>query len=128
MAVDVAKEGSTAIVTLSGTTSRNAFDSTSIALISSTLNGLMDDPEVRSIVLTGTGRIFCAGADIDSFQEAIKDDSIGELVMELTGILHPLLVRMRGDPTIIIAAVNGAAAGGGLRHAEPRELAIQPGD
>ena len=114
MTVDVAKEGSTAIVTLSGTTSRNAFDSTSIALISSTLNGLMDDPEVRSIVLTGTGRIFCAGADIDSFQEAIEDDSIGELVMELTGILHPLLVRMRGDPTIIIAAINGAAAGGGL--------------
>ena len=91
MTVDVAKEGSTAIVTLSGTTSRNAFDSTSIALISSTLNGLMDDPEVRSIVLTGTGRIFCAGADIDSFQEAIEDDSIGELVMELTGILNPLL-------------------------------------
>ena len=72
MTVDVAKEGSTAIVTLSGTTSRNAFDSTSIALISSTLNGLMDDPEVRSIVLTGTGRIFCAGADIDSFQRQLK--------------------------------------------------------
>jgi len=114
MAVDVAKEGSTAIVTLSGSTSRNAFDSSGIALISSTLNGLMDDSEVRSIVLTGTGRIFCAGADIDSFQNAIENNSIGELVMELTGKLHPLLARMRGDPTIIVAAINGAAAGGGL--------------
>ena len=114
MAVDVAKEGSTAIVTLSGTTSKNAFDSTSVGLISSTLNALMDDPEVRSIVLTGTGRVFCAGADIDSFQNAIDDDTIGDLVMELTGILHPLLARMRGDSTIIIAAINGAAAGGGL--------------
>ena len=114
MAVDVAKEGSTAIVTLSGSTSRNAFDSSGIELISSTLNGLMDDPEVRSIVLTGTGRIFCAGADIDSFQNAIENNSIGELVMELTGILHPLLARMRGDSTIIVAAINGAAAGGGL--------------
>ena len=74
----------------------------------------MDDPEVRSIVLTGTGRVFCAGADIDSFQNAIDDDTIGDLVMELTGILHPLLARMRGDSTIIIAAINGAAAGGGL--------------
>ena len=76
MAVDVAKEGFTAIVTLSGTTSKNAFDSTSVGLISSTLNALMDDPEVRSIVLTGTGRVFCAGADIDSFQNAIDDDTI----------------------------------------------------
>jgi len=32
----------------------------------------------------------------------------------LTGILHPLLSRMRQSPTIIIAAVNGACAGGGL--------------
>lgn len=114
MAVDVVREGSTAVVTLSGETSRNSFDSSSIALIASILYGLMDDPEVRSIVLTGSGRVFCAGADIDSFQQAIEDDSISELVMELTGILHPLLVRMRGDSTVIVAAINGAAAGGGL--------------
>ncbi len=114
MTVQVAREGSTAVVTLSGATSRNAFDSSSIALIAATLNGLMDDSEVRSIVLTGTDRVFCSGADIDSFQEAIENETIGDLVMELTGILHPLLVRMRGDPTIVVAAINGAAAGGGL--------------
>ena len=114
MTVDVAREGSTAVVTMSGTTSRNAFDSSSIALISSTLNRLMDDSEIRSVVLTGSGRVFCAGADIDSFQHAIQEESIGELVMELTGILHPLLVRMRRDSTVFVAAINGAAAGGGL--------------
>ena len=58
MTVQVAREGSTAVVTLSGASSRNAFDSSSIALIAATLNGLMDDSEVRSIVLTGTDRVF----------------------------------------------------------------------
>ena len=110
MSVEVVREGSTAVVTLSG----KSFDSTTVALISSTLYGLMDDSEIRSIVLTGSGRVFCAGADMNSFQEAIENDSIGELVMELTGVLHPLLVRIRGDPTVVVAAINGAAAGGGL--------------
>ena len=35
---------------------------------SSMMNGLMDDSDIRGIVLTGTGRFFCAGADIDEFQ------------------------------------------------------------
>jgi len=114
MTVEVVREGSTAVVTISGSTSRNAFDSASIALIASTMYKLMDDPKICSIVLTGTGRVFCAGADIDTFQKAIEDDSIAEQVMEMTGILHPLLVRMRGDPTVVVAAINGASAGGGL--------------
>ena len=74
----------------------------------------MDDPDVRGIVLTGTGRFFCAGADIEEFQRSIEDGRIGPLVDDLTSILHPLQVRMRTDSTILIAAVNGAAAGGGL--------------
>ncbi len=114
MSVDVERKGATAVVTLSGIASKNAFDLSSLTLISSTLNELMDNPEIKSIILTGSDGVFCAGADISTFQQAIENESIGELVMELTGILHPLLIRIRGDPTIVVAAINGAAAGGGL--------------
>jgi enoyl-CoA hydratase/carnithine racemase len=114
MTVGVVTQGQTAVVTLSEEASNNAFDAVSMAAISAELTRLMDDPDIRSIVITGSGRVFCAGADIQSFKYAIEDGSAADLVATLTGILHPLLVRMRGDPTVMVAAMNGAAAGGGL--------------
>jgi len=114
MVLEVERRESVAIVTLSAEAARNAFNSDSMSEISKTLNNLMDDPDIRGIVLTGTGRFFCAGADIDEFQRSIEDGRIGPLVDDLTSVLHPLQVRMRTDSTILIAAVNGAAAGGGL--------------
>lgn len=114
MTVGVVRQDQIAVMTLSAEESNNAFDAISMAMISTELTRLMDDPEVRSIVITGSGRVFCAGADIQSFKSAIEEGTAADLVSTLTGILHPLLVRMRGDPTVIVAAVNGAAAGGGL--------------
>ena len=114
MVLEVERRESVAIVTLSAEAARNAFNSDSMSEISKTLNKLMDDSDIRGIVITGTGKFFCAGADIDEFQRSIEDGRIGPLVDDLTSILHPLQVRMRTDPTILIAAMNGAAAGGGL--------------
>ena len=114
MVLEVERRDSVAVVTISAEAARNAFDSDSMSEISSTLNDLMDDSSVRGIVLTGTGRFFCAGADIEEFRRSIDDGRIGPLVDDLTSILHPLQIRMRTDPTILVAAINGAAAGGGL--------------
>ena len=114
MVLEVKRRESVAVVTLSAEAARNAFNSDSMSEISMTLNKLMDDSDIRGIVITGTGKFFCAGADIEEFQRSIEDGRIGPLVDDLTSILHPLQVRMRTDPTILIAAMNGAAAGGGL--------------
>jgi 2-(1,2-epoxy-1,2-dihydrophenyl)acetyl-CoA isomerase len=114
MVLEVERRESVAIVTLSAEAARNAFRSEFMGQISATLNELMDDPEIRGIVLTGSGKFFCAGADILEFQAAIETGTIQQLVQDLTDILHPLQVRMRTDATVLIAAMNGAAAGGGL--------------
>jgi len=114
MVLEVERRESVAIVTLSAEAARNAFNSDSMSEISKTLNKLMDDSDIQGIVITGTGKFFCAGADIEEFQRSIEDGRIGPLVDDLTSILHPLQVRMRTDSTILIAAMNGAAAGGGL--------------
>ncbi|HIF04160.1 MAG TPA: enoyl-CoA hydratase/isomerase family protein [Candidatus Poseidoniales archaeon] len=114
MVLTVERRDTVAVVTLSAEAARNAFNSDSMRQISATLNELMDDSSIRAIVLTGTGRFFCAGADIEEFSERIEDGSITALVEDLTGVLHPLQVRMRTDSTVLIAAMNGAAAGGGL--------------
>jgi len=68
----------------------------------------------KAIVITGEGRFFSAGADLVAFQESIKKGNSVELIRHLTGILHPLLLKMRTSETIFVAALNGASAGGGL--------------
>jgi len=65
-------------------------------------------------VITGTGRFFSAGGNIDDFSNGIETGEIGNMVQEMTDRLHPLLLRMRASETIIVSAINGSAAGGGL--------------
>ena len=54
------------LVTLSAQTSRNGLDIESMKSMSDIMNSLLDDPSIKSIVMTGTGKFFCSGADIDS--------------------------------------------------------------
>jgi 2-(1,2-epoxy-1,2-dihydrophenyl)acetyl-CoA isomerase len=106
-------DGGVALVTLTAESAQNAFSVEAMTTISNTINSLIDDEEISAFVLTGTGKFFCAGADINEFR-ACYDNTISELVQGLTDILHPLLVRIRQSDTVYVAAMNGAAAGGGL--------------
>ena len=105
---------SVALVTLSAQASRNAFSPESMQLMSDIFDDLLEDPSIRSIVMTGTGRFFCSGADISAFASAIDDGSIADMVGGLTSILHPMLLKIRSSEKIFVVAINGAAAGGGL--------------
>ena len=106
--------GGVRLVTLEAEAAKNAFDAHTMQQISDALTAQMDDPEVRGFVLTGTGKFFSAGADINAFKEHLENGTIGPLVDALTGILHPLLVRLRSTEKVYVAALNGAAAGAGL--------------
>jgi len=115
MALTVESQGSgVALITLDEAAARNAFDLESMQALSDAFTVLLADQEIRAVVLTGTGRFFCAGADINAFRTAIDDGTIGEVVHGLTEILHPLLLELRKSDTVFVAAMNGAAAGGGL--------------
>tara|TARA_B110000116_G_scaffold209613_1_gene185217 strand:+ start:3349 stop:4131 length:783 start_codon:yes stop_codon:yes gene_type:complete len=120
-------DGGVALVTLTAESAQNAFSIEAMTTISQTINSLIDDDEICAFVLTGTGKFFCAGADINEFRECYDDGTISDLVQGLTDILHPLLVRIRQSDTVCIAAMNGAAAGGGfgLALAADYRIAIQ---
>jgi 3-hydroxyacyl-CoA dehydrogenase len=71
------------------------------------------DPRVRAIVLVGAGRTFVAGADINLF----KTISTRAESLALTGLLHTRLRQIEDAPKAVVAAIHGAALGGGLELA-----------
>ncbi len=81
-----------------------------------------EDEAVRVVVLTGTGRAFCAGGDVKSFCDNIDD--IGALVKRLTTDLHGAVSRMIRMPKPVINAINGVAAGGGMSLALAGDLIL----
>ncbi len=102
------------LIQFSGQSATQSFSRTFLPEIANAIDKGLSNPEVRALVLTGEGKFFSAGADIHAFAKSIEDGDAPQLIRELTGVLHPLLIRMRQSPTICVAALNGACAGGGL--------------
>ena len=102
------------LIQFSGESATQSFSREFLPHIAQAIDAGLTHPNVRALVLTGEGKFFSAGADINAFAQSIEDKEAPQLIRDLTGILHPLLVRMRQSPTITIAALNGASAGGGL--------------
>ncbi|RFQ06028.1 enoyl-CoA hydratase [Pseudomonas putida] len=70
------------------------------------------DEAVRVVVMTGSGKLFCAGGDLESFVEA--GDEISGFLSELAGTLHLAISRFMRMSKPIVCLVNGAAAGAGM--------------
>ncbi|MFQ5826115.1 MAG: enoyl-CoA hydratase/isomerase family protein [Dehalococcoidia bacterium] len=75
---------------------------------------LGEDEEVRAVILTGAGRAFCAGADLDS---PLFTDISAKNSVDLFKVVNGVILNIRKMPKAIIAAVNGAAVGGGCNLA-----------
>ena len=102
------------LIQFSGHSATQSFSRKFLPQIAQAIDAGLIHPNVRAIVLTGEGKFFSAGADIHAFAKSIEDEDAPQLIRDLTGILHPLLIRMRQSSTVCIAAINGVCAGGGL--------------
>lgn len=91
----------------------NALSSQVLKELTLVLNEVEHDENVRVILINGEGRFFSAGADIKEFT-TIEN---GEQFSELARLGQNLFERMENFPKPIIAAVHGAALGGGLELA-----------
>ncbi|MEP6635507.1 MAG: enoyl-CoA hydratase-related protein [Acidobacteriota bacterium] len=79
----------------------------------------------RAIVLTGAGRAFCAGGDLREMQKlAAQDGRVEAFFDEPLRELNKCLLLIRRTPLPFIAAVNGAASGGGCNLALSCDLVI----
>jgi len=106
-----------ALLTLDRPERMNAWTSRMGAELSHAIAAANDDPQVGSIVLTGAGRAFCAGADMqDTFQSQLEGDAEATLSGDW--------VRLVRESKPIVAAVNGAAVGVGLTMILPFDVIV----
>lgn len=78
-----------------------------------TAGSALVDRGARALVLTGRGPAFCAGADLSLVDRALAEDP-AEALTPLVDGLHRSLVRLRGLPVPLVAAVEGPAVGAGM--------------
>ena len=98
-------------VTLNRPAALNAITPDMVAGITSAL-ALADDPAIKAVVLTGTGRAFCAGADLKYVNSATEG---GEATAaRFLDTILDMMARLENCPRPVIAAVNGLALAGGL--------------
>jgi methylglutaconyl-CoA hydratase len=101
-----------ATLTLARPARHNAMDAAMIGDLSAAAQALGRDPSVRVVVLTGEGRSFCAGADLNWMRQqfaASREDRVAEAAK-----LARMLKALNELPKPLIGRIQGQAFGGGL--------------
>ena len=81
------------------------------------------DKAVHCVVVTGVGRAFCAGGDLEVLRDARQRNAVDE-VEDLVKAGKEIAIAIATMPKIVIAAVNGPAAGGGMNLALAADIRI----
>ena len=105
-------EGNTLVLTLSNPETRNTLSPEIYAAGIEALNAAENNAEIRSVVITGEGSMFCAGGNLQRLQ-ANRREAPEVQAQSIEG-LHNWIDSIRTYPKPVIASVEGAAAGAGF--------------
>ncbi len=117
----VQRDGAVAVVTLNRPEALNAADAELHGAIARVWAELDADPDLRAIVLTGSGTAFSAGGDLDLLEAMRSDLAVRS---EIMGEAAELVRTMTAVRVPIIAAVNGPAVGLGCSLAGMSDLVL----
>jgi 2-(1,2-epoxy-1,2-dihydrophenyl)acetyl-CoA isomerase len=102
-----------ATITLDRADAMNSLDVATKVALRDAVTAAADDPSVRCVVLTGTGRAFCVGQDLKEHIEILRSESSDALFRTVPEHYNPIVTAVATMPKPVIAAVNGVAAGAG---------------
>jgi len=116
------KHGSVANVTFSRPEVHNAFNSTMLRELLDVFDKISLDKALRVVIVTGEGKSFCAGADLN-WMKRVKDYTYEENLKESLELAE-CMYRIYSCPKPTIARVNGAAIGGGTGFVAVCDFAV----
>lgn len=116
--MELSVETPLATITLNRPDSRNALNREMASELARCLSEMERDDSIRCVILTGSERVFCAGADIREF----ADRSPVQMIRE--DHLRELWARTGAFPKPLLAAISGYALGGGLELAMSCDMII----
>ena len=115
-----------AIITLNRPDAANGLNAKMANELAQSAGQCKSDPNIRAVILTASGRFFCAGGDIKEM--ASHGDNVGIEIKSLADDLHVAISRFSRMDAPLIIAVNGMAAGAGFSLAVSGDLVIASKD
>lgn len=119
----VTTQGAIRTLTLNRPAALNSFTAAMHRQLRAALDAAAADDSVRCVVLTGAGRGFCAGQDLND-EGMGNDGSPADVEGVVERHYKPLALRIRSMPVPVVAMVNGVAAGAGANIALGCDLVI----
>ncbi|MEL7028481.1 MAG: enoyl-CoA hydratase/isomerase family protein, partial [Pseudomonadota bacterium] len=116
------QKGATALITMNRPDAFNSFNTQHRSDLSAAMMRAAADSDIRAVVLNGSGRGFCAGADLKGARQKVRIEDV--LNVEYAASLN--IIMTMDKP--VIAAVHGAAAGIGMTFALASDLLVMGED
>jgi 2-(1,2-epoxy-1,2-dihydrophenyl)acetyl-CoA isomerase len=113
----VQQHGAVRLLTLNRPAALNSFTQAMHAELREALDAAAADPAVRAVLVTGAGRGFCAGQDLNDPAMAPGADGKPDIGAVIERSYRPLVQRVQSMPVPVVCAVNGVAAGAGANFA-----------
>ena len=123
-AVVLAVDDGVATITLNRPAAMNSLDVATKVLLRDTVLGVAEDTSVRCVVLTGSGRAFCVGQDLNEHADLLANGPSEDLFSTVVEHYNPTVTALATMPKPVLAAVNGVAAGAGASLAFACDLRI----
>lgn len=114
------KDGVIAKITLNRPKVYNSFNREMALALQQALDLCQEDEAIRAVYLTGAGKAFCAGQDL---QEIVAEDG-PDISTILTEHYNPIITRLRALEKPVVCAVNGIAAGAGANIALACDIVV----
>lgn len=118
------RRGPAGWITLDQPARRNSLSPKMLRELLKALDLAEHDDELRVLVITGSGGVFCTGIDAGYYWQTVRVEGVGRLVDELVEPFAEFIVRLRCAPYPVIAAVNGECLAAGLEIVRSCDVAV----